>query len=141
MTAVGAPTLVFLSAPEAVSVAAKVALSGSVVAFGFFTTALLSYFSSPYILRLVLDTAGKQATITTMNFLGRPHTITLRLDEMREPQTLRPLATFAARGRIFFIDGNVANAELLGRLGLQKKELEPVQTGYDSDDEDEKRRS
>ena len=35
---VGAPVLVFMSAPEAVSDAAKVALSGGVIAFGCFTT-------------------------------------------------------------------------------------------------------
>jgi hypothetical protein len=73
-----------------------------------------------------------------MDFLAREKTTTFRLDEMREPRTLRPLATFEARGRIFFVDGNVADAALLQRMGLQKKENEPMQTGYDdSDDEDE----
>jgi hypothetical protein len=137
VTTVGAPLLVFMSAPEGVSDAAKVSLSGTVVLFGCFTTALLSYFASPYVLRLHLS-SDDTATVTTMDFLAREKTTTFRLDEMREPRTLRPLATFEARGRIFFVDGNVADAALLQRMGLQKKENEPMQTGYDdSDDEDE----
>jgi hypothetical protein len=137
VTTVGAPLLVFLSAPEGVSEMAKISLSGTVVLFGCFTTALLSYFASPYVLRLTLS-GDDTATVTTMDLLARPRTVTIRLDEMREPRTLRPLATFEARGRIFFIDGNVADAALLQRMGLHKKENEPLQSGYDdSDDEDE----
>lgn len=136
VTTVGAPLLVFLSAPEGVSEMAKISLSGTVVLFGCFTTALLSYFASPYVLRLHLS-SDDTATATTMDFLAREKTTTLRLDEMREPRTLRPLATFEARGRIFFIDGNVADAALLQRMGLQKKENEPMPTGYDTDDEDD----
>jgi hypothetical protein len=156
VTVVGAPALVFQSAPEAVSVAAKIALSSSVIAFGCFTTGalqpahaappagaltrcwpgLLSWFASPYVLRLALGSGGT-AEITTLTLLARPETRTIRLSEMKEPQTLRPLATFAAQGRIFFVDGNVADTELLARLGLQKKTVAAPQTGYDSDDEDD----
>jgi hypothetical protein len=34
-------------------------------------------------------------------------------------------------------NGNIADAELLARLGLQKKTVDAPQTGYDSEDEDE----
>ena len=136
VTTVGAPLLVFLSAPEGVSEMAKISLSGTVVLFGCFTTALLSFFAAPYVLRLNLD-SDNTATVTTMDLLARPRTTTIRLDEFREPRTLRPLATFEARGRIFFIDGNVADAALLQRMGLQKRENEPMPSGYDSDDEEE----
>lgn len=136
VTTFGAPLLVFLSASEGVSEMAKISLSGTVVLFGLFTTGLLSYFASPYVLRLNLNN-DDTATITTMDVLARPKTVTIRLDEMSEPRTLRPLATFEARGRIFFIDGNVADAALLQRMGLQKRENEPMPSGYDSDDEEE----
>ena len=98
---------------------------------------LLSWFASPYVLRLELGD-DNTATVTTLTLLARPQTATILRSEMREPQTLRPLATFAAQGRIFFIDGNVANAALLARLGLQKKPI-PVEqsSGYDTDDEDD----
>ncbi len=98
---------------------------------------MLSWFASPYVLRLELGD-DDTATVTTLTLLARPQTSSIRRSEMREPQTLRPLATFAAQGRIFFIDGNVANAALLARLGLQKKPI-PVEqsSGYDSDDEDD----
>ena len=136
VTTVGAPLLVFLSAPEGVSEMAKISLSGTVVLFGCFTTALLSYFASPYVLKLSLN-SDDTFTVTTMDLLARPRTATIRLDELREPRTLRPLATFEARGRIFFIDGNVADGALLQRMGLQKKDNEPLQSGYDDSDEDE----
>ena len=134
VTTVGAPLLVFLSAPEGVSEMAKISLSGTVVLFGCFTTALLSYFASPYTLRLNIN-SDDTATITTMDLLARPRTVTIRLDEMREPRTLRPLATFESRGRVFFVDGNIADSALLLRMGLQKKENEDIT--YDSDDDDE----
>ena len=158
VTTVGAPLLVFMSAPEGVSEMAKVSLSGTVVLFGCFTTgapralaepdaassrrhapvdaALLSYFASPYVLRLLLN-SDDTATVTTMDLLARQRSVTVRLDEMREPRTMRPLATFEARGRIYFVDGNVANSDLLLRMGLQKKDITPSQPLYDSDDDED----
>ncbi len=98
---------------------------------------LLSWFASPYILRLSLG-PDDVAAVTTLTLLAQPRTSHIRLSEMREPQTLRPLATFAAQGRIFFIDGNIADAALLARLGLQKKpQATAMEQGYDTDDEDE----
>ena len=137
VTTVGAPLLVFLSASEGVSEMAKISLSGTVVLFGLFTTGLLSYFASPYVLRLNLN-GDDTATITTMDVLARPKTVTIRVDEMGEPRTLRPLATFQARGRIFFVDGNVADQALLHRMGLQKRDIEPgPPSGYDDSDEED----
>jgi hypothetical protein len=134
VTTLGAPTLVHLSSPESVSEAAKLALSGTVIAFGCFTTGLLSFFSSPYVLRLALAADGA-CTVTTLNLLAKPTTVVLHVSEFREPQTVRPLATFTARGKVFFLDGHVANEELLAALGLKKTEVAPP--GSDSFDDEE----
>ena len=92
-------------------------------------------------LRLVLDRERGVAHITTLSLLARPMAHEVQLSEFREPQTLRPLATFAAQGRIFFLDGNIADAELLARLGLQKKAIDPAAeaSGYDSDEDEEEK--
>ncbi len=87
-------------------------------AIGVFTTALLQWFASPYVLRLVLD--GEHATVTTLNLLAQPQTRTFSIQDMREPQTMRPLATFEVDGRIYFVDGNTADERLLAKLGLKK---------------------
>lgn len=118
LTVVGAPLLVQLSTPEAVSVAVKATITASLVGFGCFTTALLQWFASPYILRLVLE--GDQVTVTTLNVFAQPFQTRFQIQEMREPQTMRPLASFQVDGRIYFIDGNTADERLLGKLGLKK---------------------
>ena len=88
-------------------------------------------------LRLELGEDGN-ATITTLDLFARPRTVVIQMHELREPRTLRPLATFAARGYTYFLDGNVANADLLARLGLQKKH-QPALTseGFDSDEDED----
>ena len=137
VTTLGAPTLVHLSSPESVSEAAKLALSGTVIAFGCFTTGLLSFFSSPYVLRLALAADGA-CTVTTLNLLAKPTTVVLHVSEFREPQTVRPLATFTARGKVFFLDGHVANEELLAALGLKKTEVAPPGSeSFDDEEEDD----
>lgn len=131
-TVVGAPLLVHLSSPEAVTVGAKVMITGTLVFFGVFTTALLQWFASPYIIRLELD--GQQVSATTFNVLARPHTKVFTIADMQEAKTMRPLATFQAHGKVYYIDGT-ADERLLAKLGLKKTPIkEPTEKDEDEDD-------
>jgi hypothetical protein len=130
-TVVGAPLLVHLSSPEAVTVGAKVMITGTLMFFGVFTTALLQWFASPYIIRLELD--GQQVSATTFNVLARPHTKVFTIADMQEAKTMRPLATFQAHGKVYYIDGT-ADERLLAKLGLKKTPIKEPAQDEDEDD-------
>ena len=130
-TVVGAPLLVHLSSPEAVTVGAKVLITSTLMFFGVFTTALLQWFASPYIIRLEVD--GQRVSATTFNVLARPETKVFAIADMREAQTMRPLATFQAHGKVYYIDGT-ADERLLAKLGLKKT---PIKEQKEEDEEDD----
>jgi hypothetical protein len=131
-TVAGAPLLVHLSSPDSVTVGAKFLITATLVTFGVFTTALLSWFASPYVIRLEIN--GDTVTATTLNLLAKQTTRTFRIAEMGEARTMRPLATFEAQGQVFFIDGNTADERLLNKLGLKKAQIKPSEEQADDDD-------
>lgn len=131
-TVFGAPLLIELSTSEAVTPLAKASVTAGLVCFGTFTTALLSWFVSPYVIRLTVD--GDKVCATTLNVLAQQRSSQFLISDMQEPQTMRPLATFQANGKIFFIDANTADPDVLKRLGLRTKEI-PQQASEDSDDD------
>ena len=96
---------------------------------GFATTALLQWFCSPYVLRL--EVVGEQVVASTLNVFAQPTASTFPLSAMKEPETMRPLATFQVGRKIYFIDGTASDALLL-RLGLRKQEHKPL---YEEDED------
>ncbi|GBF94473.1 hypothetical protein Rsub_07007 [Raphidocelis subcapitata] len=106
------PAIVLLSdAPPL----ARAAVAVSVVGFGLGTTLGLHWFTSPYV--HVLARRGDALRARTLTLLGRPRWSEFSLAEVRHPDSLRPLASFKARGRFFYVDrGAMADAELAAAL-------------------------
>ncbi|KAI8472571.1 MAG: hypothetical protein J3K34DRAFT_375973 [Monoraphidium minutum] len=114
------PAVVLLSDA---SPTARVLVAVSVAGFGVGTTLGLHWFTSPYVHELQLRRGGggggggEALRAKTLTMLGRPRWAEFGLDEVQHPDSLRPLATFKARGRFYYIDrGSVADADLLQRL-------------------------
>lgn len=83
---------------------ARVAVAASVAVFGLGTTAGLHWFTSPYVHCLYLNRDEGRLRARTLSLLGRPINTEFELADVSQPDTLHPLATFAARGRLYCVD-------------------------------------
>ena len=70
---------------------------------------------------------------TVLNILAQRKVMHFKVEDVGQPETSRPLATFAARGKIFYLDTNVVDERLLEKLGIRKQ----VFTKPKEDDEED----
>lgn len=116
LCAVGAGPII-LGLDPSTSATAKVSIAGTLGSFGVFTTGLLHWFTSPYVHRLVYDPSTDSADVTTLDLLARPRRQHINVAEAREAETMHPLSSFSAGGKIYYVDADhFANKELLKRL-------------------------
>lgn len=83
---------------------AKASIAGSLASFGIFTTGLLHWFTSPYTHKLVHHPETDSVEITTLDVLGRSRTQTIKLADVSESDSVHPLSSFAAGGKIYYLD-------------------------------------
>ncbi|KAK9811076.1 hypothetical protein WJX73_000254 [Symbiochloris irregularis] len=102
-TLLGSPLIVQMGSAHS-SLGGKVAIASMLCGFGIFTTGLLHWFVGPYVHHLNYRKGSKTVEVDTLNLLARPIHETLRLDDIRPPNTLRPQATFQAHGKIYYVD-------------------------------------
>ncbi|KAK9823167.1 hypothetical protein WJX72_000778 [[Myrmecia] bisecta] len=113
---VGGPLLVLWGAPGA-PLAAQASIMVTICGFGFFTTALLHWFTSPYIHRLTYHKSSGLVEVDSLTFLAQHVKDSFHISELEYPDTLRPQVTFKAKNKLFYVDAdNFADKELLTRL-------------------------
>lgn len=96
---------------------AKVSIAGTLTSFGLFTTGLLHWFTSPYVHRLVHKPDEEAVEVTTLDVLGRPRSAAVPLAAVHEADSVHPLSSFAAGGKIYYLDrDHFADKSLLERL-------------------------
>jgi len=79
---------------------------GMLAMFGFFTTALLQWFVSPYCLRIAVRDVDT-IEVVRLNFLAMRTLDVINIKDIQPPKTMKPLCTFQAGGRIYFFDREV----------------------------------
>jgi len=107
--AVGAgPVMIGLDS-HATSLMAKASLAATLSGFGLFTTYLLYWFTYPYVHELEYfegKDGQRYLKIKQLNFLARERQETIPLQDIEagEINSMHPLSTFMARGRVYYID-------------------------------------
>lgn len=101
-TCAGCPALVELTSPM-LALEAKAAVCGTVVGFGAFTTALLQWFVSPYVKTMTVGTDGVVRT-TKFAWNAREYESTFLVKEMAESASTRPLVSWEADGKLYYVE-------------------------------------
>ena len=77
----------------------------------------LTWFTQPYITRLRYERPTDTLEATTLTLLSKPRTDRFHLADVRPADTVHPLTSFAARGRLYYLDAdNFSDKQLLARL-------------------------
>lgn len=109
--------IIFALDSSASSIMAKTSIVATLSSFGLFTTGLMHWFTSPYVLRLVHHPETDAVEVSCLNFLARPRTWRFSVADVSQPDTIHPLSTFAANGKVYYVDkDSFANKRLLERL-------------------------
>ena len=165
-TVCGTPLLLELASPDMLP-EAKLTVSLVVDGFGGFTTALLQWFVSPYVLRMRVvrggprdDEAGGRepggggsgndpsdptVEVTKLTLTGREFSQTFPASAMREAETTRPLVTWEAEGKLHYVEMANVPESLYEGLGLERfdaqaqamKHAEEAKRRGDDDDDDD----
>jgi len=108
------PVLVLLDAGA--TAAGKAMLAGTLCAFGAFTTGMLHWFASPYVTHVTWQRGADHVTLGKLTFFGVPYTETLKVRLVEPVQGFHPLANFSVRGRLYYLDKDNADPELVELL-------------------------
>lgn len=82
-----------------------------------FLTGLMHWFSSPYTHRLEYEPTTDTVEVEVLNLLARPVRLRFRPQEAQPVESVHPLASFKANGRLLYLDtDNFPDKELLRRL-------------------------
>jgi hypothetical protein len=141
-TCAGCPLFLELSQPEML-LEAKMAVNATVIGFGSFTTALLQWFISPYVKTMTID--AKDGAVVAKKFAWNARVYETRFDRetMREAESSRPLVSWEANGRYYYVEmGGVPRSMYealdLGRFDDQAKaEAAAAAMADDEDDDDD----
>ena len=121
-TVVGTPLLIELSSPGLAS-QAKLTISLVVDVFGAFTTGLLQWFVSPYVLRMrMLD--RDTVHVEKLTFWAQKFEEQFPVESMREADTSRPLVTWEAEGKLHYVEMAMVPQSLYDRLDLERFDVQ-----------------
>jgi hypothetical protein len=160
-TLCGTPLLLELASPDLAS-GAKMTICAVVDGFGVFTTALLQWFVSPYVLRMRTTNEGGGGgggggggagdvvvAVDKLTLLGFTFTETFKASDMKEAESMRPLVTWQANGKLHYVEmANVPKA-LYDGLDLERFDAQAAaekhsraeaakkRPGDDDDDDDD----
>ena len=121
-----------MASAESISYVSRVGLSSSLVFFGLLTTAALHWITVPYVHELKFTAESKMIDVRTTTLFGLSRWRSFHLDEVKPLPWNRPVATFMARDRFYYIDIYSFPDEDL----LKKLSPDDVPAGY-KDDPDE----
>ena len=66
----------------------------------------LTWFTQPYVQRLRVERRSGTVEAETLTLLARPRTDRFHLGECAEADSVHPLSSFRARGRLYYVDAN-----------------------------------
>lgn len=141
-TCAGCPLFLELSQPEML-LEAKMAVNATVIGFGSFTTALLQWFISPYVKTMTIDAKDGAVVAKKFSWNAREYETRFDREAMREAESSRPLVSWEANGRYYYVEmGGVPRSMYdaldLGRFDDQAKaEAAAAAMADDEDDEDD----
>lgn len=114
-TIAASPVIIYMS--SASSFGAKASIALTLCGFGFFTTGLMHWFTSPYVHWLTYNSNTGLAEVETLSLFAKHQRRTFSESEVQYPNTLRPQATFQVHGQVYYLDAdNFQDKELLSKL-------------------------
>ena len=118
VTVVGCPTFLELSRPEMLF-EAKAAASATVIGFGSFTTALLQWFVSPYVKTMRVEPDGR-VVARKFAWNASEYETTFAASDMRETESTRPLVSWEADGRYYYVEMGMVPKYIYYELDLKR---------------------
>ena len=118
VTVVGCPTFLELSHPEMLF-EAKAAASATVIGFGSFTTALLQWFVSPYVKTMRVEPDGR-VVAKKFAWNASEYETTFAASDMRETESTRPLVSWEADGRYYYVEMGMVPKYMYDELDLKR---------------------
>ena len=139
-TIAGTPLLLELASPD-LPANAKLTVSLVVDTFGAFTTGLLQWFVSPYVLKMRMADEHTVA-VEKLTLFARRYEETFAVADMREAETTRPLVTWEAGGKLHYVEMGRVPGYLYDRLGLERFDAQAMAEKHakerkEEDEEDE----
>ena len=122
-----------MTSAESISDVSRIGLSSSLVFFGLMTTAALHWITVPYIHELKFTASNQMVDVRTTTLFGTSQWRSFHLDEVKPLPWNRPVATFMARDRFYYIDIYSFPDEDL----LKKLSPDDVPAGYKDDPDDD----
>ena len=145
-TVCGTPLLLELASPGMLP-EAKMTVSLVVDGFGTFTTALLQWFVSPYVLTMRVEKEdgkiGDVVVVEKLTLFARRFEDRFPASAMREAETTRPLVTWEANGTFHYVEMANVPRHMYDRLDLERFDDQAralkhaEETKRDEDDEDD----
>lgn len=117
-TIAGTPLLLELASPD-LPANAKLTVSLVVDTFGAFTTGLLQWFVSPYVLKMRMADDDTVA-VEKLTLFARTYEEKFAVAAMREAETTRPLVTWEADGKLHYVEMGRVPRYLYDRLDLER---------------------
>ncbi|KAF8027512.1 hypothetical protein BT93_E0419 [Corymbia citriodora subsp. variegata] len=110
------PVITFMTLPN-MSMILKGAMASSVLLISASTTAALHWVVSPYIHKMKWQPGSDSFEVETMSWLATYVPRTIRFSDIRPPETNRPVVTFKANGKFYYVDEEHCHDKaLLARL-------------------------
>lgn len=122
-----------MTSAESISYVSRIGLSTSLVFFGLITTAALHWITVPYVHELKFQASSQMIDVRTTTLLGTSRWRSFHLDEVKPLPWNRPVATFMARDRFYYIDIYSFPDEDL----LKKLSPDDVPPGFKDDPDDD----
>ena len=144
-TVCGTPLLLELASPGMLP-EAKMTVSLVVDGFGTFTTALLQWFVSPYVLTMRVEKEdgkiGDVVVVEKLTLFARRLEDRFPASAMREAETTRPLVTWEANGTFHYVEMANVPRHMYDRLDLERfddqaKALKHARDAKDDEDDDD----
>ncbi|GAX76095.1 hypothetical protein CEUSTIGMA_g3538.t1 [Chlamydomonas eustigma] len=97
-----APAIIMYA--DHISYVSRVGLSSSLVLFGILTTGALHWITNPYVHVMDYEPATQQVDVVTTSLLGTRRKHSFNLSDVLPLPWNRPVATFMAKNRFYYID-------------------------------------
>ena len=133
-TIAGTPLLLELASPD-LPANAKMTVSLVVDTFGAFTTGLLQWFVSPYVLKMRMVDDDTVA-VTKLTLFARRYEDVFAVSSMREAETTRPLVTWESNGKLHYVEMGRVPKYLYDRLELERFDAQAQAEKYAKENED-----
>ena len=110
------PVITFFTLPG-VNIVAKGALASLMMLMSSGTTMGLHWFTSPYVHKLTWQKEADEVEVQLLTWMATSVTTRFKLTDVKHAETQRPLVTFEAGGRYYYVDKDTfPDAKLLAKL-------------------------